>query len=193
MKNDQHKEARVNINRLSSRLISPPTLALGAALCALIYVSLVNIKPLVLANKTPQPAQGLELSVEKNSDISAIPQYPIEQIPGWHLFGKTKKPVKAVEQPIITAPKTRLDLTLHGIIFATKESEGLAIISSSSEDEQKYAIGNMIPGGAILHQVEKERIILKRNGHYESLSMNTDGLALGKSSDKDKQQQTARE
>ncbi len=94
----------------------------------------------------------------------------VEQIAKWHLFGQ-----KAVGEPVvekvIEAPETHLELTLHGIFFIPKDSDGYAIIGAPGKEELQYRIGDKIPGGAVLSAIEDNKIILTRSGRHESLSL----------------------
>lgn len=101
-------------------------------------------------------------AVEMPSSLKNVSQY--------HLFGDARKQV-ASQQKIIDAPETRLRLDLKGVFASTNSAEALAIISSSKDKDKMYRIGDKVMGGAILHSVFADRVILKRNGQLETLRL----------------------
>lgn len=111
-----------------------------------------NIKPQVAAVKT----------TVTNSNLKGVSAY--------HLFGDAKKQV-VVQQKVIDAPETRLRLDLKGVFATSNASEALAIISSSKDKDKTYHIGDKVIGGALLHAVYADRVILKRNGRLETLRL----------------------
>ena len=88
------------------------------------------------------------------------------------LFGE---PAMSAGAPITDAPETKLDLKLIGV-FATGDSSSLAIIASGRRPESLYAIGDALPGGAILRAVYADRVILERNGALEALRLPQESL-----------------
>lgn len=92
------------------------------------------------------------------------------EVSAYHLFGDAKKTL-VTQQKMIDAPETRLRLTLKGILDSTNDSEALAIISSSKGQDKTYRIGDKVTGGAVLHAVYADRVILKRNGKLETLRL----------------------
>ena len=94
------------------------------------------------------------------------PRYDL-QIAQLHLFGKPSIKQKR-EAP--TAPKTRLNLTLRGVL-ATGGEDALAIIASGGANERFYHVGDAIPGGATLKAVYPDRVLLERNSNMETLPL----------------------
>lgn len=92
------------------------------------------------------------------------------EVGAYHLFGDAKKTV-ITQQKVIDAPETRLRLILKGIFASTNNNEALAIISSSKGQDKTYHIGEKVTGGATLHAVYTDRVILKRNGKLETLRL----------------------
>jgi general secretion pathway protein C len=101
------------------------------------------------------------------------PRIDERQIAKWHLFGEAgkEKPVKKVT---VDAPETRLKLTLRGV-FASDDSssasDARAIIGDPRGKEDSYAPGDPLPGGAKLAEIYPDRIILERNGRFETLRL----------------------
>ena len=71
----------------------------------------------------------------------------------------------------VTAPETRLNLKLLGTIAASDESIAHAIITDSNKKTNVFFIEDAVPGGATLHEVFPDRVILKRGGAYETLRL----------------------
>jgi general secretion pathway protein C len=99
-------------------------------------------------------------TVAANADLNKVGTY--------HLFGNAKA---QVQQKVIDAPETRLRLDLKGVFASTNASKALAIISSSKGKDKTYQIGDKVIGGALLHAVYSDRVILKRNGKLETLRL----------------------
>lgn len=97
-----------------------------------------------------------------NSDLHEVASY--------HLFGDAKK-IVVTQQKMIDAPETRLRLNLKGVFASTIAGDALAIISSSKGQDKTYHIGDKVTGGALLHAVYSDRVILKRNGKLETLRL----------------------
>jgi general secretion pathway protein C len=83
-----------------------------------------------------------------------------------HLFGA------APAAPIgnaANAPRTTIPLVLSGTIAASDPKGGLAILGPNVNTLLVYAVGDNVPGGARLHAVYQDRVLLERNGGLESL------------------------
>ena len=94
----------------------------------------------------------------------------LSEVSDYHLFGDAKKQV-VVQEKVIDAPETRLRLDLKGVFASTIKNEALAIISSAKDKDKTYHIGDKVFGGALLHAVYPDRVILKRNGKLETLRL----------------------
>jgi len=95
----------------------------------------------------------------------------LEQVAALHLFGNADEAAVKVEQAPITAPETRLNLTLKGLVALDSQQEALAIIAPGQGSEQAYRVGEAVPGGAVLHEILPDRVILKRDGRFETLTL----------------------
>ena len=93
------------------------------------------------------------------------------------LFGEVAvdaAPVMATE-----APDTRLNLRLRGTIAASDQNLAHAIIAESNGRDRVFFIDDTLPGGASLHEVYPDRVILRRGGVLETLRLPKKSLALG--------------
>lgn len=77
----------------------------------------------------------------------------------------------------IDAPETTLNLTLRGI-FALDSQRALAIIASGGSDELPYKVGDTLPGGAKVHEIAPDKVILERGGRFETLTLPKESLDL---------------
>ncbi len=88
-------------------------------------------------------------------------------ITGAHLFGAPPAP----KQDGANAPQTSIPLVLTGTIAANDPQNGLAIIGQTAQTAKVYAVGDSVPGGARLHSVYSDRVVIDRNGQLESLAL----------------------
>ncbi len=127
----------------------------------------------------PEPFEPVAL--DRSAPVSGQSTGGSIQLSEMTLFGratrKTEGSVSRVERE--TAPETGLTLTLHGVFLATREERSSAILSGRNSAAERYQVGDGLPGGAELVAVERDRILLRRNGEVESLSFDDDGLTLG--------------
>ena len=92
-----------------------------------------------------------------------------------NLYGDySAQPVTAVATNEIDAPDTKLRLTLRGIVAAESAEESRALIESQGNDLKPYAVGMDIPGGAKLHAVHPDKVLLSRGGRLETLRLEKD-------------------
>ncbi len=66
-------------------------------------------------------------------------------------------------------PETKLELTLRGAFAATEKEASGAIIEDDKKIAQKYEVGDELPGNVTLSAVYSDRVVLSRNGNYETL------------------------
>jgi general secretion pathway protein C len=93
----------------------------------------------------------------------------IASIANAHLFGQA--PAPAIAGNGANAPQTSMPLVLTGVMAANDPRDGLAILGPSITATKVYAVGDNIPGGARLHAVFADRVLLERNGQLESLAL----------------------
>ncbi len=90
-----------------------------------------------------------------------------------HLFGIAQS--NKVQQ--LDIKKTQLRLALHGVFASTDPAQAVAIIAEGKTDAGRaYKIGDNVPGGAVVHEVKANEVILRRNGNLESLPLPRDRL-----------------
>jgi general secretion pathway protein C len=82
-----------------------------------------------------------------------------------HLFGAAP----ASRENGANAPQTSMPLVLTGIIAGNDPQNGLAILGPTAQTAKVFAVGDNVPGGAKLHAVYTDRVVIDRNGQLESL------------------------
>ena len=91
-----------------------------------------------------------------------------------HLFGQA---------PALTAgaaiPETSLSLVLRGVVASPDPKTAAAIVADPSGNEQFYLVGQALPGGAVLKEVHRQRIVFSRDGRLETLRLPKDSLQGG--------------
>jgi general secretion pathway protein C len=95
----------------------------------------------------------------------ASPAIQLATIVNAHLFGS------AAGSGADNAPNTTMPLILAGVIADKDPKKGQAIIGANAASGKLYAVGAMIPGGARLHAIYADRVLIERNGALETLPL----------------------
>lgn len=121
----------------------------------------------------PRPVKAVQTSA--NSKKSTI---NVAQIKQAALFGKYEEAPKQVALVSTEdAPDTNLRLKLRGIVAMELEQDSRALIEANKRKLESYAVGMTISGGAELHSILPDRVLLKRGGRLETLRLEKDKLA----------------
>ena len=151
----------------ASRVLPP-----WVVLALVILIAWQLAKTIWLLFPAPQP-QALPpvQPVARGSVATPASSVSIDRIVEAHLFGKAdvETPVALVEQQ--DAPDTQLSLELRGTVAASDEKRALAIIAERGGAERVYFLGDAVPGGATLHAVHTDRVLLRRAGRLEALRL----------------------
>ncbi len=147
-------------------------------LLSLLLVILIGHQLATLVWKSVAPRQA-EQGVATPPPISPAPATDAEAIVARHLFGQSgEAPAPARHD----APDTRLNLTLRGIASATEPTSSRALIAGPDGVEKVYAVGTSVPGGATVHEVLPDRVLLNRRGTLETLRLPRHGMPAGTAS-----------
>ncbi len=90
-----------------------------------------------------------------------------------HLFGQFAPQAVSGD-----APDTTLALTLHGIVAGKRAQDSRALIVVNG-DEEPYAVGAQLPGGAVIRAIYPDRVMLERDGRVEALRLPKADLGQG--------------
>ncbi|HKJ10361.1 MAG TPA: type II secretion system protein GspC [Gammaproteobacteria bacterium] len=123
------------------------------------------------APATPEPRTRLQAAV--SAGVKTTQAAPIAE---WHLFGTAAHNTPTANQPI-NAPETHLNLVLRGVLSSSDVAHARAIIADPHGNENYYAVGADLPGGAELIRIYPDRVILRRSGRYETLKLPKDEVS----------------
>ena len=84
-----------------------------------------------------------------------------------HLFGNAV--VQSNGGDGSNAPPSSMPLVLAGVLATENPKEGMAIIGESAAGAKVVAVGQQVPGGAMLHSVYSDKAVIDRNGALESV------------------------
>ncbi len=111
------------------------------------------------------------------SPTPARPAPDLNAILARNLFGAAD--AAAAQAPTETpAVVTRLPLELLGVFVADDENSSAAIISQRGRPGILYGIGEEVPGGATLEEVQSNQVVLRRAGVRETLPFPVAGESL---------------
>jgi general secretion pathway protein C len=111
------------------------------------------------ASRSPATGAGPPVTPRHSVNLFAITNA--------HLYGSA--PVVVNAQDPSNAPRSTLPLVLTGIISADDPQNGLAILGQTAATAKVFAVGDNVPGGAKLHSVYSDRVVIDRGGNLETL------------------------
>ncbi len=137
----------------------------GPWLVSLVLAALIAVE-LALMTQTlwgPSPVKSVELPTPHSMPPNHSAGVDVQSIVAAHLFGVAPRPT----QDEGNAPQTTANLVLAGTIATQDPKHGIAIISSGGPSKV-YSVGDNV-GGAALHSVYLDHVILDRGGTLETL------------------------
>jgi general secretion pathway protein C len=120
-----------------------------------------------------RPAVGSSVSVKTDA-----PSADYLAIANAHIFGVPG--TEPVVEQTTDAPDTSLNLKLRGAIAANDPDYAHAIIADGKGNDNVYFVNDKLPGGAVLREIQVDRVILNRSGRLEALRLPKLSEALGK-------------
>jgi general secretion pathway protein C len=145
-----------------SRLQGDGPRLLSWVLAALIAVELARIAVSLLSGgpvKSPQPVYANAVPLAQHAGLD------VQSVIAAHLFGVAT--VDPASQDPANAPQSTANLVLAGTIATSDPKRGVAIISEGGPSKV-YSVGDNV-GGASLHSVYLDHVILDRGGTLETL------------------------
>lgn len=126
---------------------------------------------------TPEEIQQTRTQ-SRSTVVSPSSQVRLNSVVKLHIFGEAQEiqaEVVNTEAPI-DAPKTNLKLVLRGVFTHSDPDKAMVIIADAAGKEKLYRTGGKVPGGATVHTIYSDRVILQRNGQFETLNLPRDKL-----------------
>jgi general secretion pathway protein C len=163
--------ARLTTAGLDKRL---PVLVM-LLLTVLLAQSLAQLTWKLLPGQAQEPLPVATRVGSASPSAQSSSQTDIARISQWHLFGDAKKVVAKPVDKITEAPDTRLNLKLLGVL-ASNSTTARAIIADGKGVEDAYAVGENLPGDAVLREIYADRVILEYRGRMETLRLPKDAL-----------------
>lgn len=137
---------------------------------SLAAIALILLIAWLLAQLTwallPQPASVAGTGAYAPPPQAAAHQPVAGTIADRHLFGTASQGGGNLSN----APDTTLALTLHGIVAGKNPKDSRALIVANG-DEEPYAVGAALPGGAVIRAIFPDRVMLERGGRMEALRL----------------------
>lgn len=111
-----------------------------------------------------------------------VPREPEVNLASLDLFGKPGEVKSQAEPDTENLPETNLKLFLRGVLAASGDFPGSALIEDDKSKTEAYLVGDELPGNATLRSVRPNRVIIERSGKLENLYFPEDedrtGLSL---------------
>jgi len=114
---------------------------------------------------TPMPEQEL-IPIDYRASNNNVVHF---EMASSSLFGFLAVVEETTQEP---TQKTKLKLSLKGVMPAVDMKNSMAIISSRSKKDEVYRINDQIIRGVLLKEVHQDHVILERAGKAESLYFN---------------------
>jgi len=110
----------------------------------------------------------------RNTEILDVTVAPIQQVTPHRQAASLKMPLFGLyipsesKQAIVQA--SSLDLKLIGIMYSqSNPAESQALIRLASGEELSYVVGDSLPGGATIHRIQSNRVLIEYHGALEAL------------------------
>ncbi|MDN2664461.1 type II secretion system protein GspC [Psychromonas sp. 14N.309.X.WAT.B.A12] len=143
-------------------------------LLAVICGSIAYQSALLTLSVYPEPESSHNWTPTAERKINETNRLSTQKLQDQAIFGRYQGERIAYQQEQIDAPKTRLKLTLVGIVAAT-DPRLSSVIIEYKRSQDSYFIESEIPGtDAIVTEIYHDRIIISVNGEEQTLIL--DGL-----------------
>ena len=153
---------------LSPRALARLLTERGARIATVVLIVALGLDAALIVTRALNPAGAAASAAPLAAPIthrSVNPQLALARIVNAHLFGA------AATATGPNAPPTQMALILAGVIAEKDPAYGQAIIGPNAAAAKLYSVGAMIGGGARLHAVYADRVLLEHNGGLETLML----------------------
>ena len=142
--------------------------ALAAGLFALaIGIQLASLLANYFTTAGASPVSAAAAGYTPPSVDATRPRLDLGSLVSAHLFGQSATDPSAAAN----APQTSMSLVLAGVLAADDPGAGYAIVGETAAAAKLFPVGGSLPGGAKLHAVYGDRIVIDRGGTLESLAL----------------------
>ncbi|MFO7527215.1 MAG: type II secretion system protein N [Marinobacter sp.] len=107
--------------------------------------------------------QAAQQSLPSTRDVPAVDLATLT------LFGSPNADSAPAELDTENLPETNLRLFLRGVLAASGDFPGSALIEDDKSKTEVYLVGDELPGNATLRSVFPNRVIIERSGKLENL------------------------
>jgi general secretion pathway protein C len=139
----------------------------AAVLIALLTIASIGMQlyPFYLESQDTVVA-SVPAAASSNPNASEKPMY---NVASFKVFGNYQATPEPKAESLDKLPTTKLKLTLTGVSADSEQKLGSALIEDPKRMTDRYGIGDELPGGAKLHEVYQDRVIINRGGKLETL------------------------
>ena len=119
------------------------------------------------------PQEAVSLQPESTVESVSQDEHPaadLESIVGANLFGDAGANQSVAAPAPASLVETRLPLTLHGVFVAETPDASTAILARKGRPEERFHIGDRVPGNATLDTVFLDHVLLRRGQSLERLN-----------------------
>jgi general secretion pathway protein C len=131
----------------------------------LVLLIAIELARMVIAGLGGSPVQSPQ-PVRPGTAAQRAPAVDVQKLVGSHLFGIAAEDPGSAADPS-NAPQSSANLMLAGTIATEDPKHGVAIISDGGPSKV-YTVGQNV-GGAVVHSVYLDRVLLNRGGALEAL------------------------
>jgi general secretion pathway protein C len=161
--------ASPSLARLTQRLPQVATAVLAIAIAVQLAFIVLGFLGSSGLNSTVTPGTA-------TAPRTTRPALDVQSIVNAHFFG-VAAPAQSQATDANNAPNTTMNLVLAGTIATDDPKHGLAIIGETAANAKVYSVGEAVNGGATLHAVYTDRVLLDRGGSIEALALPRQALA----------------
>lgn len=114
-----------------------------------------------------------QVALPTGKAVTGLPELDVATV-ARDLFGVAERSTETTTEEVVTeAPETALQLRLRGVFASKDKKKSNAVIENERGEQEVYFIGDEIAGhrGVVLYDVHPNRVILKHNGQFETLTM----------------------
>ncbi len=151
-----------------------------ANLVLVVLIGMTFARLIWLLVPAPTPVAEAAMSNPAPAPARVDPQALIDGLAGAHLFRRAER---EKPPPPVDAPETHLNLSLRGILFSRSPHYSVAIIEDGNREEHYYQPGDEVMEGVTVDAIYVDKVILAREGRYETLSLPTSRATLETTND----------